>query len=323
MSENNKNKKYNICEHNKRISRCKECGGSALCEHDIEKYKCIDCGGSKNICEHNIRKYFCIPCKGKGICEHTKRKWQCLDCKGTSYCEHNKRKASCKECGGTQICEHNIDKRYCKDCDGSMFCKHDKNKYRCKECDGRSLCKSEWCTVRAIPKYNNYCLSCCIQVCPDIKVTNNYKTKEKDVVDRIKQEFPDFDWVHDKKINGGCSNRRPDLLLDLLTHVIIVEIDENAHTDYDTICENKRLMELSQDLGFRPIIFIRFNPDEYCNDDGILIKSCWRINNLGIMQLVKKRQEEWIARIDILKEKINFSINNPSEKMINIIQLFY
>ena len=59
---------------------------------------------------------------------------------------------------------------------------------------------------------------------PDKPVIRNYKTKEKDVVDRIKEIFPDFTWVHDKKIQDGCSKRRPDLLLDLGSHIIIIEI---------------------------------------------------------------------------------------------------
>ena len=91
----------------------------------------------------------------------------------------------------------------------------------------------------------------------------NYKTKEKYVVDQIKQTFTNFTWVADKKVQDGCSRRRPDLLLDMGSHIIIVEIDENKHTDYDCSCENKRLMELSQDLQHRPIVFIRFNPDNY------------------------------------------------------------
>jgi hypothetical protein len=203
-------------------------------------------------------------------CEHKIRKEYYLDCGGSSYCEHRKRKHNCVKCDGTQICTHGIHKRYCKECDGSMFCKHDKNKYRCKECDGRSLCKSEWCELRGIPKYNGYCLSCCIQVCPDIQVVYNYKTKENDVVDRVKKQFPNFSWVHDKKIRDGCSKRRPDLLLDLGSHVFIVEIDENKHTEYDCSCENKRLMELSKDVNHRSIVFIRFNPDEYISIDGKL-----------------------------------------------------
>jgi len=42
---------------------------------------------------------------------------------------------------------------------------------------------------------------------------------------------------------------------------------------------NNRLMELSQDVGFRPIVFIRFN------QDGYKITSCWYINKLEIYQI--------------------------------------
>jgi len=129
-------------------------------------------------------------------------------------------------------------------------------------------CKSSWCEKTANKKYEGYCLFCYVNLFPDKTITRNYKTKEKDVVDRILKSFPDFTWVADKKVQDGCSKRRPDLLLDMGSHIIIVEIDENAHTDYDCSCENKRLMEISQDLGFRPIIFIRFNPDDYMNKNG-------------------------------------------------------
>ena len=35
-----------------------------------------------------------------------------------------------------------------------------------------------------------------------------------------------------------------------------VEIDENQHTNYS--CENKRTMEIFNDLGRRPLVMIRF-----------------------------------------------------------------
>jgi len=99
-------------------------------------------------------------------------------------------------------------------------------------------------------------------------------------------------------------------------------VDENAHDDYDTTCENKRLMEISKDLNHRPIIFIRFNPDSYILG-GKKITSCWKVNKLGHMQLVKSKQKEWEERINKLLETINYWINNPSEKTINLIHLFY
>jgi hypothetical protein len=166
-------------------------------------------------------------------------------------------------------------------------------------------------------------LHCCIQICPEIKVSRNYKTKEIFIVDIIKNNFPDFTWVSDKKVQNGCSNRRPDLLLDMGSHIIIVEIDENKHNNYDCNCENKRLMEISQDLNHRPIIFIRFNPDSYINNEGLLIKSCWRLNKLGIMTIIKNKKIEWNERIDTLNKQIQYWIDNQTEKTIEIIELFY
>jgi hypothetical protein len=184
-------------------------------------------------------------------------------------------------------------------------------------------CNTLFCLTLSSKKYNGYCLPCCIQVHPEIKVSRNYKTKEKDVVDRITQTFTSFTWIADKKVQYGCSLRRPDLLLDMGSHIIIVEVDENKHTDYDCSCENKRLMELSQDLQHRPIVFIRFNPDDYTNQDGILVKSCWKLNKLGVMQITKTKQKEWEDRIKNLKQQIQYWIDNKTEKTIEIIELFY
>ncbi len=172
-------------------------------------------------------------------------------------------------------------------------------------------------------KYNGYCLPCCINICPEIQVSRNYKTKENDVVCKITDFFPDFSWIADKKIADGCSRRRPDLLLDLGTHLIIVEIDENQHTDYDCSCENKRLMELSQDVGHRPIIFIRFNPDSYTTQEGVKISSCWKLNKMGILTVPKNKVDEWAQRIDVLKLQIQYWVDNPTDKTVEIVQLFY
>ena len=292
------------------------------CEHNIQKSRCKECGGS-SICEHNRRRIRCRDCKGSQICEHNKLKSRCIDCKGSEICEHNKRKSRCKYCKGSEICKHNILNTNCKECKGSSFCEHNKVKSRCKICGGSSLCKSSWCETRGHKKYKGYCLHCCIQICPEIKVSRNYKTKETFIVDIIKNNFSDFTWINDKKVQNGCSNRRPDLLLDMGSHIIIVEIDENKHNNYDCNCENKRLMEISQDLNHRPIIFIRFNPDSYINNEGLLIKSCWRLNKLGIMTIIKNKKIEWNERIDTLNKQIQYWIDNQTEKTIEIIELFY
>ena len=280
-------KKENKCEHDKRKALCKHCGGSSLCIHNLEKRYCKECGGA-------------------------------------SFCCHNKRKTHCKDCGGVSLCIHNKCKSICTIChNGTGFCIHHKLKTLCKLCNGSRLCKSTWCETKAASKYKGFCLICFINLFPHEPNTRNYKTKETDVVDRIKQTFTNFTWVSDKKVKDGCSRRRPDLLLDMGTHIIIVEVDENKHTDYDCSCENKRLMELSQDLQHRPIIFIRFNPDDYTNQEGTLVKSCWKLSKLGVMQIMKSKEKEWEERINTLKQQIQYWIDTQTEKTIEIIQLFY
>jgi hypothetical protein len=159
---------------------------------------------------------------------------------------------------------------------------------------------------------------------PDKPVCRNYKTKEYAVVEYVKNKFTHLNWIADKIISGGCSKRRPDLLLDLGDKSIIIEIDENQHIDYDCSCENKRIMELSQDLGHRPIIFIRFNPDDY-EKDGESITSCWGQDKKGICNIKRSKKSEWNERLNTLEEHINYWITpgNITNKTIEIIQLYY
>ena len=174
----------------------------------------------------------------------------------------------------------------------------------------------------------------------------NYKTKERSVSDFVKQEFTLYNWIEDKKIEGGCSKRRPDLLLDVAfdnnsiknnnsieleekvslletnTQVIIIEIDEDQHEHYNSLCENKRLMEISRDLNHRPLIVIKFNPDEY-KKDGKKITSCWGLDKNGICKIKKNKKVEWQDRLNLLKNKIDYWISNKTNKTLEIDKLFY
>ena len=59
------------------------------------------------------------------------------------------------------------------------------------------------------------------------------------------------------------------------------------------------------------------------NADGISVKSCWKLNKLGVMLIAKTKEKEWVDRINSLKVQIQYWIDNPTEKTIEIIQLFY
>jgi hypothetical protein len=185
-------------------------------------------------------------------------------------------------------------------------------------------CKTHLCSIQVQEKYDGYCYFCFIHMFPDLPTTKNYKTKEKIVAEYITKTFPQCTWITDKKIKDGCSKRRPDLLLDMGEQILIIEIDENQHTDYDCSCENKRLMEISQDLGHRPIIFIRFNPDEYYIRDN-KIQSCWGYDKKGLCKLKPKYINEWNERLLVLKQQIEYWSNplNKTNKTLEVIQLYF
>ena len=44
---------------------------------------------------------------------------------------------------------------------------------------------------------------------------------------------------------------------------LIVEIDENQHKDYDPQGESQRIQLIHKDLKYKPLVIIRFNPDNY------------------------------------------------------------
>jgi hypothetical protein len=62
---------------------------------------------------------------------------------------------------------------------------------------------------------------------------------------------------------GECIRERPDLLLDVGTHFVIVEIDEHQHHERACECEIARMVNIGQSLGGAPSVFIRYNPDTF------------------------------------------------------------
>ena len=182
-------------------------------------------------------------------------------------------------------------------------------------------CKFEKCLVMGNKKYDGYCLFCFIHLFPDVQISYNYKTKEKHIVDNIKNKFPEFTWILDKKIQDGCSNRRPDLVVDFGFNILIIEIDENQHRNYN--CENKRTMQISQDFNHRPIILIKFNPDNYTNNKNENVLGCFKCDNKGL--LIVRNKKDFEKRLKMLYKQIEYWSNekNINEKTLHIINLFY
>jgi hypothetical protein len=175
------------------------------------------------------------------------------------------------------------------------------------------------CKLISVDKrYEGYCVRCFVNLFPDKPVSRNYKIKEKYVFDAVLELLPDNIKISRDKIVNGCSKRRPDLMIDMGSHWICAENDENCHKDYDTTCENKRTMELYTDMGNRPMILVRFNCDKYSGGG-----SLFKIDRRTGISLIRS-QKEFRIRIktfaDLIKKYIE---SEPPEKAITTEYLYY
>ena len=305
---------------------------------DIKNKKCIyqDCKTQPNYnIEENKIALYCFLHKKEGMVNVKTKQCIELNCKiratyniegqvNALYCAEHKKEnmvnilsKTCEQDGCKIHPSYNID-----GLKNARFCSSHKKEGMINI--KNKTCNNEWCSTIVQDKYEGYCLYCFINMFPDKPVSRNYKTKERATVEHILNKYPELTWTADKVVKDGCSKRRPDLLLDLGYQIIIIEVDENQHTDYDCSCENKRIMELSQDLGHRPIIFIRFNPDDYLNT-GNTITSCWSNNKNGICTIKKSKQDEWTQRLNSLTSQLDYWIDpvNKTDKTIETVQLFY
>ena len=238
-----------------------------------------------------------------------------------------------------------------EDCEKHPFCNY-RGETKARFCSEHKLdgmidikhktCLSDWCDTHknSNPYYEGYCMHCFKHLFPEKPIPQNYKNKERLVTEYILETFPDFSWNVDKRIPNGCSKRRPDLYLDLGYQVIIIEIDENQHKEYDCTCENRRLMELSLDVTHRPIVFLRFNPDAYYKkkhlnekekkkeeeeEEKELVSSCWNMDSTGVSKLKKSKRSEWADRLEILGQQIAYwtQPDQKVDRVVEVVQMFF
>jgi hypothetical protein len=247
---------------------------------------------------------FNLPGEKRAIC--------CSNCKTADMVDVMSRKCRCGKSQPTYNLPGERIAICCTDC-----------KTQCMVDIKHNKCKQALCDVRAQnPQYEGYCLGCFMHNFPDKPVARNYKTKEAAVAKFIMETFPEMSWVWDVRVMDGCSGRRPDLVCDMGPYVMIIEVDERQHRDYVCACENKRMMLISQDVGHKPIVFIRFNPDAYLTNKG-RVSSCWKHNKQSILVVPKEKQRDWSGRLEALKNAVEYWRVNDPAKMIEVVEMFY
>ena len=306
-----------VCPHQKLKSRCTICGGIELCEHGKRKEYCVDCDGAQ-VCPHHLRKSRCVECGGSEVCLHGNSKFSCITCHGPNICEHDRLKSQCTECKGQNVCEHGKRKAICTECDGSYICPHQQQRNQCIRCTPSIACQH--CKAISIlrSKWKPYCFRCYCVLHPDAIIPRKYKLKENYVVEALKQHFQEtVTMVLDKPVEDGCSRRRPDVAIDFGSHCLMIEIDEHQHASYE--CEQKRMIELYEDIGFRNIVFLRFNPDGYMQGKQ-KYKTPFEYTPTGILKL---NQVEFDRRIAELVVRIRVYQSNEPTEPVTIEYLFY
>ncbi len=125
--------------------------------------------------------------------------------------------------------------------------------------------------------------------------------------------------LEDKKPTR-CVDHIQDGLIDCLTHSVIIEIDEEQHAGYETLCDNRRTMELFEDLGSRPIIFVRLNPDKYSHNSKTT-KGCFMTTKQGELKVVKT---EFSRRFNLLQEVVETAMTDGAPaRELSYVKLFY
>ena len=144
----------------------------------------------------------------------------------------------------------------------------------------------------------------------------NFQTRETFTFCELRKHFPDVTFAFNSVVKGGSSGRKPDAHVDMRTHGVIVEVDQDQHTrcgDYSD--ENERVMQLCHDFGGRPVYVIRFNADAYVKD-GERVRGCFKQNQLVDIP-------EWERRVNELVSRFRHALDTVPAKEVSVEHLFY
>jgi hypothetical protein len=164
-------------------------------------------------------------------------------------------------------------------------------------------------------KYDYYCFVCFCHKFPNDKrikhIKYMYKGKQRLLNDILNIAFRNYITSYDSPIsNQSCTKRRPDWVIDVYTHIIIIECDEHQHQYgklYNKKCDLIRNIEIFEAFGYRPIIFVRFNPDGYIDSEIKTHPPLFDIKKTVSKSSINKSE---IYRILILFMIIKFLIKN-------------
>lgn len=249
---------------------------------------------------HN--KTGCIICKEKNIFKHSsygflfEKKTHCGIHKKPNMYKFNN--PTCSECtskpfyGDSKLDDIPIRcEKHKLDTDSDMIS---------RKCD---LCGDEY----FIPSTETKCRGCLGFI---VRKHSKRGIKEKKIADLLNSLSSTLGKpIHDKKVKGGCSKKRPDFYYSDFNPCfsLIIEVDENQHSSYTCgiQAEMQRIISIYEnDNGGFPLCIVRFNPDAYYYKE--------------------KATKAYKGREDVLKQVICGLKNRTSfDHKIGVIYLYY
>lgn len=304
----------------KKATHCGDCKLDGMI--DIKNKKCILCNSTSANFNYKGEKKatHCGDCKLDNMIDIKHKK--CLVCKITqpTFNYKDKKKAThCFDCKLENMV--NVKHKKCIVCDNTRAnfnYKDEKKPTHCGICKLKNMIdithkKCNTCNFnRQNPRFKPICATCYRFNNPNSDFTRNYKIKENTIMKFVKDKYTNC--VMDSTISGGCSKRRPDGLIEYDLFSIIIEIDEESHRNYDDICENKRLMEIYQDLNFKPLRLIRFNPDSYKDVNGKRVDSIFSLDSDNKLKVRTKK--ELNQRVNVLLATIEKVLENMNKEIM-------
>lgn len=181
------------------------------------------------------------------------------------------------------------------------------------------------------------CIHCYASLFPDKPAAVTYRAKVANISTYLRTKFPTLNFCGSFGTTGEIESSDgpietdfmqtppqqmldPNLIMwfDFGAYIIVVQIDENYHLPYDCTLENKQIAKLYEKFRNRPLVFIRFNCDDYLNNKTI-VTSCWSKHN----QIKLTKRDEWSLHLDWLRKAIEHFVNNPPTKPIRVVELYF
>ncbi len=75
-------------------------------------------------------------------------------------------------------------------------------------------------------------------------------------------------------------------------------------------------------MSHRPVVMVRFNPDGYVCPEKGKIPSPWAYTKSGVCKARPKWKKAWEARLEALSETVDYWMNNKSDKLIEVVELY-